>query len=157
LEFDAFDIDYIFNILHTLFYTQKYDFSLLCGLEGHSSTLHFACQTTTEVHMKKLSALIAATLFAGAAFAQAPAVVVEPATKGDVKAAAKVEKAEIKATEKINKAQADQAVTETKADAKAAKKKADAQAKADKKILAAKKDVAEAHVEAGDKINKNHK
>ena len=113
--------------------------------------------------MKKLSALIAAALFAGVAFAQAPAVVVDPApkgelaTKGDVKAAAKVEKAEIKATEKINKAVADQAVTETKADAKAAKTKADAQAKADKKILAAKKDVAEAHVEAGDKINKNHK
>jgi hypothetical protein len=113
--------------------------------------------------MKKLSALIAATLFAGVAFAQAPVVVADPAakgeiaTKGDVKAAAKVERAEIKATEKINKAVADQAVTETKADAKAAKTKAEAQAKADKKILAAKKDVAEAHVEAGEKMHKDHK
>ncbi|MET0961325.1 MAG: hypothetical protein ABWY05_00685 [Noviherbaspirillum sp.] len=113
--------------------------------------------------MKQLSALIVATLFAGAAFAQAPAVVAAPAaktelaTKSDVKAAAKVEKVEINATEKINKAVADQAVTDTKADAKAAKTKADAQAKADKKILSAKKDVAEAHVEAGAKIDKNHK
>ena len=113
--------------------------------------------------MKKLSALIAATLFAGVAFAQAPAVVTEPAskselaTKGDVKAAAKVEKAEINATEKINKAAADQAVTETKADAKAAKTKADAQAKADKKVLVAKKDVAEAQVDAGAKVHKEHK
>jgi len=117
--------------------------------------------------MKKLSALIVASVFSSVAFAAAhtaaPAVVTdtapkaELATKGDVKAAAKVEKAEIKATEKINKAIADQAVTETKADAKAAKTKADAQAKADKKILAAKKDVAEAHVEAGEKINKEHK
>jgi len=110
-----------------------------------------------EVHMKKLSALIAATLFAGVAFAQAPAVVTEPGTKSDVKAAAKVEKAEIKATEKINKAAADQAVTDTKADAKAVKTKADAQAKADKKILAAKKDVAEAQVDAGAKVHKEHK
>jgi hypothetical protein len=113
--------------------------------------------------MKKLSALIAATLFAGVAFAQAPAVVTEPAakidlaTKSDVKAAAKVEKAEIKATEKVNKAVADQAVTDTKADAKAVKTKADAQAKADKKILAAKKDVAEAQVDAGAKVHKEHK
>lgn len=113
--------------------------------------------------MKKLTTLIAATLIAGVAFAQAPGVAVDPAakgeiaTKGDVKAAAKVEKAEINATEKINKALADQAVTETKADAKAAKTKADAQAKADKKILAAKKNVAEAHVEAGAKMNKDNK
>jgi hypothetical protein len=113
--------------------------------------------------MKKLSALIAATLFAGVAFAQAPAVVTEPsakgelATKSNVKAAAKVEKAEIKATEKINKATADQAVTDTKADAKDVKTKADAQAKADKKILVAKKDVAEAQVDAGAKVHKEHK
>lgn len=117
--------------------------------------------------MKKLSTLIVATMFSGVAFAAAhtaaPAVVVDPApkgemaTKGDVKAAAKVEKAEIKATEKVNKAVADQAVTDTKADAKAVKTKADAQAKADKKILNAKKDVAEAHVEAGEKMRKDHK
>jgi hypothetical protein len=113
--------------------------------------------------MKKLSALIAATLFAGVAFAQAPAVVTEPAatselaTKGDVKAAAKVEKSEIKVTEKINKAAADQAVTETKADAKAAKTKAGAEAKADKKILAAKKDLADTQVDAGATVHKDHK
>ena len=125
--------------------------------------MHLRLPTTTKAYMKKLSALIVATLFSGIAFAQAPAAVVsananaELATKADVKAAAKVEKAEINATEKINKAVADQAVTDTKADAKAVKTKADAQAKADKKILAAKKDVAEAHVEAGAKMNKDSK
>ena len=96
--------------------------------------------------MKKYAALIAIALISGAAYAQAPmkatttseGTVMEPATKGDIKAAAKVEKAEIKATEKIEKASADAAVTSMKADAKAAKTKAAAQAKADKKILDAK-------------------
>jgi hypothetical protein len=151
------DIGYMFRPVHTIAYTHQAQSSLWCCLEERSKPLHFDRSITTEVHMKKLSALIAATLFAGVAFAQAPAVVAEPATKGDVKAAAKVEKAEIKATEKINKAVADQAVTDTKADAKAAKTKADAQAKADKKILAAKKDVAEAQVDAGNKVHKEHK
>jgi hypothetical protein len=115
--------------------------------------------------MKKLTALIAATLFAGVAFAQAPVAVTTspqgtvtaPATKGDVKAAAKLEKTEIKANEKIEKAAADAAVTGTKADAKAAKTKASARAKAQKKILAAKKDVAEAQVDASAKVAKDHK
>jgi hypothetical protein len=167
--FFFFDIGYMFRSVHTIPYTHHDQISLSCCLEERSKSLHFDCSTTTEVHMKKLSALIAATLFAGVAFAQAPAVVTEPAakgelatktelaTKGDVKAAAKVEKAEINATEKINKAAADQAVTETKADAKAAKTKADAQAKADKKVLVAKKDVAEAQVDAGAKVHKEHK
>ena len=115
--------------------------------------------------MKKLTALIAATMFAGVAFAQAPVAVTTspqgtvtaPATKGDVKAAAKLEKTEIKANEKIEKAAADAAVTGTKADAKAAKTKASARAKAQKKILAAKKDVAEAQVDASAKVAKDHK
>jgi hypothetical protein len=118
-----------------------------------------------SLYMKKLSALIASTLFVGVAFAQAPVATtttgqgtsVAPATKGDVKAAAKVEKAEIKANEKIDKAVADAAVTSTKADAKAAKTKAGAQAKADKKILAAKKDVAEAQVDANAKAFRDKK
>jgi methionine-rich copper-binding protein CopC len=115
--------------------------------------------------MKKLSALIAMTLMSGLVHAQAPVkatttpegTVVEPATKSDIKAAAKVEKAEIKANEKIEKAAADAAVTGTKADAKAAKTKASAQAKADKKILAAKKDVANAQVDAAGKVAPDRK
>ena len=115
--------------------------------------------------MKKLSTIIAITLISGVVYAQAPVkatttregTVVEPATKADVKAAAKVEKAEIKATEKIEKATADAVVTSTKADAKAAKTKAAAQAKADKKILAAKKDVADAQVDASAKISRDRK
>jgi hypothetical protein len=115
--------------------------------------------------MKKLSTLIASTLFVGVALAQAPAATtttgqetnIRPATKDDVKAAAKVEKAEIKANEKIDKAIADAAVTSTKADAKAAKTKAGAQAKADKKILAAKKNVTEAQVDASAKISRDKK
>jgi cytoskeletal protein RodZ len=115
--------------------------------------------------MKKLSALIAMTLISGVVYAQAPmkatttqqGTTVEPATKGDVKAAAKVEKAEIKANEKIEKASADAIVTGTKADAKAAKTKAAAQSKADKKILAAKKDVADAQVDANAKVTRDHK
>lgn len=105
--------------------------------------------------MKKLTALTIATLFAGVAFAQTAVTV--PATKGDVKAAARVEKAEIKANEKIDKAVADAAVTETKADAKAIKTKTHAKAKANKKILAAKKDVADAQVDANTKISRDHK
>ncbi|MDB5760932.1 MAG: hypothetical protein JWM30_4221 [Burkholderia sp.] len=116
-------------------------------------------------YMKKLIALIASTLFVGVAFAQAPVATttagqgtsVAPATKGDVKTAVKVEKAEIKANEKIDKAVADAAVTSTKADAKAAKTKAGAQAKADKKILTAKKDVAEAQVDANAKVSRDKK
>lgn len=61
--------------------------------------------------MKKLTALIAASLFAGVGFAQAPVTtttmsqgtVVAPATKSDVKAAAKVENVEIKANEKLKR------------------------------------------------------
>jgi hypothetical protein len=115
--------------------------------------------------MKKVSALFAIALLSGVAYAQAPVkatttpqgTVVEPATKGDIKSAVKVEKAEIKANEKIEKAAADAAVTSTKADAKAAKTKAGAQAKAEKKILAAKKDVANAQVEAAPKVVRDAK
>jgi hypothetical protein len=121
--------------------------------------------TYLRLTMKKLSALIAMTLFSGFVYAQAPVkatttsegTVVQPASKGDIKAAAKVEKAEIKANEKIEKAVADAAVTNTKADAKAAKTKAAAQAKADKKILDAKKDVAEAQVDANTKMARDSK
>ena len=48
-------------------------------------------------------------------------------------------------------------MTSTKADAKAAKTKAGAQAKAEKKILAAKKDVADAQVEASEKVTREKK
>lgn len=115
--------------------------------------------------MKNIITLLLAIASCSVALAQASdaavtspqGTVIAPATKGDVKAAAKVEKAEIKAQEKIEKAVADAEVTSTKADANAAKKKAAAQAKADRKILAAKKDVAEAQIDANKNISKEHK
>ncbi len=59
--------------------------------------------------MKYIIAFLSATVICASAHAQAPATAttasqgtaVTPATKGDVKAAANVEKAEIKAQEKI--------------------------------------------------------
>jgi cytoskeletal protein RodZ len=114
--------------------------------------------------MKNLTALIVASLFAGAAFAQAPVTTTTtpngtataPATKSDVNAAAKAEKAEIKANEKAQKAAADAAETSVKADAKAAKKEAHAQAKAEKKIVDAKKDAAKAQIDADTKVEHDH-
>ena len=71
--------------------------------------------------MTKLIAAFVATLFAGAAFAQAPASTAHtpvPDTKTEVKAEAKVDKTEAKAEEKIAKAKAEEKETDAKADAK---------------------------------------
>ena len=111
---------------------------------------------TLREFMKTLIAAVVATLFAGAAFAQAPAAQAVttspvPATKAEVRTEAKVEKAEAKADAKIAVAKADEKVAVVKADAKAEKTDAKAHKKANVKVAEAKKDLHEVKVDAAKK------
>lgn len=97
----------------------------------------------TGNHMTKMITAFIATMFAGAAFAQAPATtapntattpaITAPATKAEVKADAKAEKAEAKAEKKAEKADTKAEKKAEKAEIKVDKKaeKADAKAAAD--------------------------